>query len=125
MNEKFRLWFFRDLNDDQRLKLFGLFGVPVNEVGPNHGRQSIALQDVMHNLVETDRSAAISAAPTRRDVMTDNTEEIREIDEAEACIRSDYRAGIISKHQFQKEMLIMERARNKADRATPEGQNNG
>lgn len=33
------------------------------------------------------------------------------IDEAEANIRADYRAGTISKEQFQKELLIVARAR--------------
>lgn len=36
----------------------------------------------------------------------------QEIDEAEACIRSDFRSGKISREQFQKEMLIMARARH-------------
>lgn len=33
---------------------------------------------------------------------------------AEANIRADYRAGTISKEQFQKEMLIVARARQQA-----------
>jgi hypothetical protein len=36
------------------------------------------------------------------------------IDEAEANIRSDFRRGTISKEQFQKEMMIMARARHQA-----------
>ncbi|MNE60233.1 hypothetical protein D3C80_1553650 [compost metagenome] len=36
------------------------------------------------------------------------------IDAAEANIREDYRAGRISKEQFQKEMLIVARARAQA-----------
>ena len=36
---------------------------------------------------------------------------MREIDEAEAYIRSDFRSGKISIEQFQKEMMIMARAR--------------
>jgi hypothetical protein len=36
------------------------------------------------------------------------------IDAAEANIRADYRAGKISKEQFQKELLIVARARQQA-----------
>lgn len=42
--------------------------------------------------------------------MTDN----EMIDAAEANIRADYRAGTISKEQFQKELLIVARARQQA-----------
>ncbi len=52
MSDVLKLWFFRDLNDDQRLKLFGLFGLPVDEIGPNHGRQSMALRHITQKLVE-------------------------------------------------------------------------
>lgn len=36
------------------------------------------------------------------------------IDEAETNIRADYRSGKISKEQFQKELLIVARARQQA-----------
>jgi len=35
---KLKLWFFRDLTDDQRLKLFGLHGLRLNELS-THGAQ--------------------------------------------------------------------------------------
>lgn len=41
------------------------------------------------------------------------------IDEAEGHIRADLRAGIIDKWQFQKEMLIIARAREQAKGITP------
>lgn len=43
---KIRLWFFRDLSDDQRLKLFSLLGWPVEEM-PTHGAQDFALRSIM------------------------------------------------------------------------------
>lgn len=45
--EKLKLWFFRDMNDEQRLKLFSLFDLPTDEIGKAHGRQSIALKHVL------------------------------------------------------------------------------
>jgi hypothetical protein len=62
MSDVLKLWFFRDLNDEQRLKLFGLFGLPVDEIGPNHGRQSMALRHITQKLVEMDRDE-ITPAP--------------------------------------------------------------
>lgn len=47
-----KLWFFRDLTDDQRLKLFSLFGLPVGEIGNVHGRQSIALDHIADRLAK-------------------------------------------------------------------------
>ena len=58
MTETLKLWFFRDLNDDQRLKLFSLFGLPVDEIGQHHGRQSMALHHITQNLVEMVRDEA-------------------------------------------------------------------
>lgn len=40
----FRLWFFRDLSSEQRLKLFSLAGLPVDEIGETHGHQHVALK---------------------------------------------------------------------------------
>lgn len=40
---KFNLWFFRDLSDEQRLKLFSLFSLPVDEIGRVHSHQRKAL----------------------------------------------------------------------------------
>jgi len=42
--ELLRLWFFRDLSSEQRNKLFSLAGYPVDEIGDNHGRQTLALK---------------------------------------------------------------------------------
>ncbi len=58
MSEQLKLWFFRDLTDDQRLKLFGLFGLPIDEIGPHHGRQSMALRHITQRLVEMIRDEA-------------------------------------------------------------------
>lgn len=63
MNETLKLWFFRDLNDEQRLKLFGLFGLPVDEIGNVHGRQTIALQHIVGKLVELVRGESAAPAP--------------------------------------------------------------
>ncbi|MBO3760401.1 hypothetical protein [Ciceribacter sp. L1K22] len=52
MSELLRLWFFRDLTHDQRLKLFGLFDLPVHEIGPHHGRQARALRHIGQSLVK-------------------------------------------------------------------------
>lgn len=38
------------MNDDQRLKLFGLFGLPTDEIGKTHGHQSHALKHVLKAL---------------------------------------------------------------------------
>jgi hypothetical protein len=43
------------------------------------------------------------------------------IDTAEANIRADFRAGKISREQFQKEMLIVARARQQAALERSEG----
>ena len=52
MKGPLKLWFFRDLSDDQRLKLFSLFSLPVDEIGKSHGRQEVALNHVTRKLVE-------------------------------------------------------------------------
>jgi len=44
--DKIRLWFFRDLTESQRLKLFLLFGLPVAEIDGSHERQLRALEHV-------------------------------------------------------------------------------
>ena len=67
MNEKLKLWFFRDLTDDQRLKLFGLFGLPVDEIGKVHSRQAIALRHITRKLVELVRN---ETSPPRLNVET-------------------------------------------------------
>ena len=67
MTDVLKLWFFRDLNDDQRLKLFGLFGLPVDEIGNNHGRQSIALRHVGQKLVEMVRDETAPPPQSRDD----------------------------------------------------------
>jgi hypothetical protein len=51
-DEQLKLWFFRDLNDEQRLKLFGLFDLPTKEIGSNHGRQSIALRHIIQAMIK-------------------------------------------------------------------------
>lgn len=41
--DKFKLWFFRDLSSDQRKKLFGVFGMPMDQLD-THGSQALALR---------------------------------------------------------------------------------
>lgn len=50
--EKIELWFFRDMSGDQRLALFSLFGMPVDEIGQTHGHQRIALRRILTALSE-------------------------------------------------------------------------
>lgn len=65
MSDKLKLWFFRDLSDEQRLKLFALFGLPGDEIGKVHGRQEIALRHITQKLVAMvrDETAAPSPSP--------------------------------------------------------------
>jgi hypothetical protein len=46
---KLGLWFFRDLSDEQRFKLFRIFGMPDAETA-NHGYQAMALSHVVRLL---------------------------------------------------------------------------
>ena len=64
MSETLKLWFFRDLTDDQRLKLFGLFGLPVHNIGPNQARQSMALRHITQKLVEMVREETDPPKPS-------------------------------------------------------------
>ncbi len=48
--EKLSLWFFRDMSSEQRLRLFRLFGLPVNEIGDIEGHQRRALKMVLATL---------------------------------------------------------------------------
>ncbi|KRB22713.1 hypothetical protein [Mesorhizobium sp. Root172] len=48
--EKVQLWFFRDISDEQRLALFSIFGMPVDEIGKVHGHQRRALKHVLGTL---------------------------------------------------------------------------
>lgn len=41
--DKFKLWFFRDLSSDQRKKLFGVFDMPMDQLD-THGSQALALR---------------------------------------------------------------------------------
>lgn len=52
MSKQLKLWFFRDLSDEQRLKLFGLFGLPTDEIGAHHGRQSMALVHIIQAVIK-------------------------------------------------------------------------
>jgi hypothetical protein len=44
--DKLRLWFFRELTDEQRLGLFSIFGYPTREIGPVHGHQRTVLNRI-------------------------------------------------------------------------------
>jgi hypothetical protein len=48
--EKLQLWFFRDMSDEQRLALFSIFGMPVDEIGKVHGLQRRALKRILRAL---------------------------------------------------------------------------
>lgn len=61
MTSALRLWFFRDLSDDQRLKLFSLFDLPTEDIGKNHGKQDAALQFIMKAMI---KMVAEATAPT-------------------------------------------------------------
>ncbi|WP_234835770.1 phosphohydrolase [Sinorhizobium meliloti] len=63
MSEALKLWFFRDLSDEQRLKLFALFGLPVDEIGKVHGRQAIAVRHIARKLVELVRDETAPPPP--------------------------------------------------------------
>lgn len=45
--ERFQLWFFRDLLNGERFKLFSLFGLPVEEIGQTEGWQRHALRAIL------------------------------------------------------------------------------
>lgn len=55
---KLELWFFRDLSDDQRLKLFSVFGMPVDEIGKVHGHQRKALRWIITRTPEPSQAEA-------------------------------------------------------------------
>jgi hypothetical protein len=44
---KLELWFFRELTSAQRLALFALYGLPVDEIGENHVNQKRMLRYVI------------------------------------------------------------------------------
>ena len=50
---KIELWFFRDILSEERLKLFSIFGMPVDEIGVTHGHQRIALRRVLSAIEPT------------------------------------------------------------------------
>lgn len=51
--EKLKLWFFRDLSNGERIKLFRLFGMPADDL-PNDGAQARAFQYVLAALAPSD-----------------------------------------------------------------------
>lgn len=53
---KLGLWFFRDLSDEQRGKLFGLFGMTDAQKSTNHGYQAMALAHVVRLVSTTEGS---------------------------------------------------------------------
>lgn len=94
MSEALTLWFFRDLSDEQRLKLFGIFGLPVDEIGNVHGRQAIALRHITQKLVamSIDEAAA----------------EIARLRAERDGLRSKVRAVDLSDQQLAEEMAAMQ-----------------
>lgn len=46
---KFKLWFFRDMSDEQRLSLFALHGYPVEEM-QTHAIQRLSLDHLFKTL---------------------------------------------------------------------------
>lgn len=61
VSRKLELWFFRDMSDEQRLKLFVIFGMPVDEIGKTHGHQRIALRRILSALAEPAGEAELVA----------------------------------------------------------------
>ena len=49
---KFELWFFRDMNDAQRLKLFSLFSFPTDEIS-TLGAQKLVLRRILSALISS------------------------------------------------------------------------
>lgn len=49
---KFELWFFRDMNDAQRLKLFSIFGLPTDEIS-TLGAQKLVLRRILSALISS------------------------------------------------------------------------
>lgn len=47
---QFKLWFFRDLSDEQRMKLYRLAKIPLDDAAPNFGTQHILLDHVLKGL---------------------------------------------------------------------------
>ncbi|TCR01101.1 hypothetical protein [Neorhizobium sp. JUb45] len=74
------LWFFRDLTDDHRHKLFRLFSMPDAEI-TNMGYQAIALNDVVRQIT--------SATPPQTNVESSARDELRVLAKAlwDACHR--------------------------------------
>ena len=46
-DKRVQLWFFRELTSDQRLALFKLCGLPVDEIGHNHSHQRLCLKRIL------------------------------------------------------------------------------
>lgn len=46
-DKQVQLWFFRELTSDQRLALFKLCGLPVDEIGHTHSHQRLCLKRVL------------------------------------------------------------------------------
>lgn len=44
---KLELWFFRELSSEQRMALFSIFGLPVDEIGESHVNQKLMLRHVL------------------------------------------------------------------------------
>lgn len=82
---KLGLWFFRDLTDDDRFKLFRLFGMPDAEI-TNLGYQSMALAHIVRQIAkspspETRLSGAALRAQYEKDLtrIIDEWEQRREV----------------------------------------------
>lgn len=59
-----KLWFFRDMTDDQRIALLKLFGFPANEMG-THGAQTHGLRHVFDALSAAEFDAESPAGTER------------------------------------------------------------
>lgn len=70
-SRKAELWFFRDISDEQRAKLFALFGMPVHEIN-NHGTQKKALRHILSALRST--RPAGEGVKVKRDSNNDSSE---------------------------------------------------
>lgn len=103
MNDTLKLWFFRDLTDDQRLKLFSLFGLPVGEIGNVHGRQTVALDHIASKLVKLVQDEALS--PAQNVGPDDFVDKAVAWDAAQASFKKGYEKGKAEAAPAQKPLV--------------------
>ena len=101
LRKRFRLWFFRDLNDAQRSLLFSVLGLPAEEA-TNHGLQGRLLDHTLQLLAQT-----APAQPASVDVLV----------KALKSARAAFRRIRASANEFTDAYDIANAAAKKADAA--------